>query len=152
MVARFGSPVLLSNQNRTESARFYGFKNQFNRFSISVRFSRLIFHRLIDFFEHPYNYFTLYKQIKDIFAWGYFLYHFLTPPKIWIFYFCYLIKTLSKLTHLLLSIVLFQKGMGFFSHFLADFSREPNRITTISTFLSHLLTIFLSFYTTVSHF
>jgi hypothetical protein len=48
-----------SNRNRTEPARFYGFKNRFNRFFISVRFSRLIFYRfsrffrLISFFEHP---------------------------------------------------------------------------------------------------
>jgi len=50
----------LSGQTETEPTRFYGFKNQFNRFSISVRFSRLIFYRfsqffrLIGFFEHPY--------------------------------------------------------------------------------------------------
>jgi hypothetical protein len=60
-LVRFGSPVFVvkTELNRTEPARFYGFKNRFNRFSISVRFSWLIFHRffqfsrLIGFFEYP---------------------------------------------------------------------------------------------------
>jgi len=48
-----------SNRNRTEPERIFGFSNRFNRFFISVRFSRLIFHRfsrffrLFGFFEHP---------------------------------------------------------------------------------------------------
>jgi hypothetical protein len=40
-----------SNRNRTEPARFYGLKNRFNRFSFSVRFSRLIFYRFSRFFS-----------------------------------------------------------------------------------------------------
>ena len=56
---RFIGSVLKPKPNRTEPARFYGFKNRFNRFFISVRFSRLNFlqffrfSRLFGFFEHP---------------------------------------------------------------------------------------------------
>jgi hypothetical protein len=60
-----------SNRNRIEPARFYDFTNRFNQFSISVRFSRLIFYRfsrffwLIGFFEHPWCSFSNENWRRD---------------------------------------------------------------------------------------
>ena len=57
MGGRFGSPVLVVKPKLNRTGKISGFSN---RFFISVRFSRLIFHRfsrffrLLGFFEHPY--------------------------------------------------------------------------------------------------
>jgi hypothetical protein len=61
MGSRFGSPVLVVKPKPNRTGKIFGFSNRFNRFFISVRFSRLIFHRfsrffrLFGFFEHPYE-------------------------------------------------------------------------------------------------
>ena len=60
MGGRFGSPVLVVKPKSNRTEKISVFSNRFNRFFISVRFSRLIFHRfsqffrLLGFFEHPY--------------------------------------------------------------------------------------------------
>ena len=61
MGSRFGSPVLVVKPEPNRTGKIFCFSNWFNRFFISVRFSRLIFHRfsrffrLLGFFEHPYT-------------------------------------------------------------------------------------------------
>ena len=56
MGSRFGSPVLVVKPKPNRTGKIFGLINRFNQFFISVRFSRLIFHRffrLFDFFKHP---------------------------------------------------------------------------------------------------
>jgi len=62
---------MLNAIKRSTPIKIYGFKNQFNQFFISIRFSRLIFNRfflfslLIGFFNTP----TIDKQLYIYNCW-----------------------------------------------------------------------------------